>query len=322
MMQAATLLGNSKSRVERVTIPPIGPTDVLVGIEGTGVCASNLPVWEGRSWFQYPAIPGAPGHEGWGVVECVGEAVTTITPGKRVAMLSSRAYAQYDAADQHSVVELPNELDGIPVPGEPLACAVNVHARAGIKPGMWVVVVGVGFLGAVVTHLAVLGGARVLALSRRAFARQLAERFGATVTVAMESVGETVDVVRAHVGPDLAPVVIEAAGTQASLDLATQLTAVHGRLVIAGYHQDGSRTVDMQQWNWKGLDVINAHERDPARYVSGMREGIALLRDGLLDLSPLLAHRFPLSQLDTAFRLSVERPDGFVKAIIDPWAHH
>ena len=59
--------------------------------------------------------------------------------------------------------------------------------------------------------------------------------------------------------------VIEAVGKQWPLDLAAELTAERGRLVIAGYHQDGPRQVNMQLWNWRGLDVINAHERDPAR---------------------------------------------------------
>jgi hypothetical protein len=45
------------------------------------------------------------------------------------------------------------------------------------------------------------------------------------------------------------------------------------------------------------------------------------MRDRLLDLSPLLSERFALSELDTAFRLSIDRPAGFVKAIVDPWAH-
>ena len=318
-MRAAILLGGSKSRVDRVPIPPLRPTDVLVRLEGTGVCVSNLPVWEGRERFHYPAEPGAPGHEGWGVVECVGDAVTSTEPGRRVALLSSRSYAQYDITDQGSIVELPTELDDMDVPGEPLACAVNVCARAAIKPGSWVVVIGVGFLGAVVTRLASLAGARVLAVSRRSFALTLAEQFGAAVTVGFEHQDEAFDVVSAHVGDELAPVVIEAVGTQSALDLATRVVGVHGRLVIAGYHQDGPRSVDMEQWNWKGLDVINAHERNACRYISGMREGARLMRDGLLDLSPLLSARFPLSGLDTAFRLSMERPAGFVKAIVDPW---
>ena len=70
--------------------------------------------------------------------------------------------------------------------------------------------------------------------------------------------------------------VIEAVGLQWPLDLAGELTGERGRLVIAGYHQDGPRQVNMQLWNWRGIDVINAHERDPQRYVDGMRAAVDL----------------------------------------------
>lgn len=53
-----------------------------------------------------------------------------------------------------------------------------------------------------------------------------------------------------------------------------------GRLIIAGYHQDGPRQVDMQQWNWRGLDVINAHERDPAVAARGLREAMSAVDSG------------------------------------------
>jgi threonine dehydrogenase-like Zn-dependent dehydrogenase len=56
-------------------------------------------------------------------------------------------------------------------------------------------------------------------------------------------------------------VVIECTGMQWPLDLAGELTRERGRLVIAGFHQDGPRQVNMFLWNWRGLDVINAHER-------------------------------------------------------------
>ena len=55
--------------------------------------------------------------------------------------------------------------------------------------------------------------------------------------------------------------VIEAAGAQATLGLAPALTGTYGRLIIAGYHQDGPRQVNVQLWNWRAIDVINAHER-------------------------------------------------------------
>ena len=45
-------------------VPGPGEGQVLVELEGCGVCGSNLPLWEGRPWFSYPLEPGAPGHEG------------------------------------------------------------------------------------------------------------------------------------------------------------------------------------------------------------------------------------------------------------------
>ncbi|MCA1585493.1 MAG: zinc-binding dehydrogenase [Acidobacteria bacterium] len=316
-MQAAILLGGSNSRLERVSLPAIGPKEVLVRLEGTGVCASNLPAWEGRPWFDYPLDPGAPGHEGWGTVEAVGQEVTTVGLGTRVALVSSQAFAEYDVTDERALVPVPSALDGMPIPGEPLACAVNAHGRAAITPGSWVVIIGIGFLGAVLTRLATLQGGRVIAVSRRAFARTLAQRFGAEASVSFDDPMQSFGEIHARLGDALAPVVIEAVGTQAALDLATRVAGTRGRLVIAGYHQDGPRAVDLQQWNWKGLDVINAHERQLERYTAGMRTGIELLADGSLDLASLLSAPIPLSQLDEAFRLAVERPDGFVKAIVD-----
>jgi threonine dehydrogenase-like Zn-dependent dehydrogenase len=110
--------------------------------------------------------------------------------------------------------------------------------------------------------------------------------------------------------------VIEAVGKQWPLDLAAELTKERGRLVIAGYHQDGPRQVNMQMWNWRGLDVINAHERDPAIYMSGIREAVEAVQSGRLDPSPLYTHRYALEDLGTALDNTRDRPDGFVKALV------
>jgi threonine dehydrogenase-like Zn-dependent dehydrogenase len=86
--------------------------------------------------------------------------------------------------------------------------------------------------------------------------------------------------------------------------------------VIAGYHQDGERRINLQQWNWRGLDVINAHERHPQEYIRGMREAIALVVEGVLDLPALLTHSFPLEEASAAFDVLAQRPEGFVKAFV------
>jgi threonine dehydrogenase-like Zn-dependent dehydrogenase len=51
-------------RVAETALPSPGHDEVRVRLEGCGICASNLPVWEGRPWFEYPRAAGAPGHEG------------------------------------------------------------------------------------------------------------------------------------------------------------------------------------------------------------------------------------------------------------------
>ncbi|MFC7608265.1 MDR/zinc-dependent alcohol dehydrogenase-like family protein [Teichococcus aestuarii] len=97
---------------------------------------------------------------------------------------------------------------------------------------------------------------------------------------------------------------------------AGELTAERGRLVVAGYHQDGPRQVNMWLWNWRGIDVINAHERDPEIYMAGMREALEAVASGRLDPAPLYTHRFPLDRLAEALDATRDRPDGFLKAVV------
>jgi threonine dehydrogenase-like Zn-dependent dehydrogenase len=72
----------------------------------------------------------------------------------------------------------------------------------------------------------------------------------------------------------------------------------------------------MQLWNWRGLDVINAHERDPQVYLNGMRAAVDAVALGSLDPSPLYTHRFPLDRLGEALAATRDRPDGFMKALV------
>ncbi|HEX2224502.1 MAG TPA: L-iditol 2-dehydrogenase, partial [Thermoanaerobaculia bacterium] len=76
--------------------------------------------------------------------------------------------------------------------------------------------------------------------------------------------------------------------------------------------------VNMQLWNWRGIDVVNAHERDPEIYKSGMEEGVRLLAARELDLEPLITHTFPLSEIERAFQTAEERPEGFIKSLVVP----
>lgn len=315
-MRASVVAGPRRVEVEHIVMPEPGPGEVRVRLQGSGVCASSLPVWEGRPWFQYPTSAGSPGHEGWGVIDAIGADVSDLTPGQRVAALSYRAFAEYDIAAGAAVVPLPASLNDAPFPGEPLGCAMNVFHRSDIRSGDTVAIIGIGFLGALLTRLASRTGARVVAISRRPFARELAREMGADVTIPMDDHESIIRQVRELTGGEGADRVIEVVGMQWPLDLAGELTRIRGRLIIAGYHQDPPRQVNMQLWNWRGLDVINAHERDPAAYVNGIRAAVDAVATGVLDPGRLYTHSFSLDEIDDAFEMMAERPDGFLKALV------
>lgn len=317
-MRAVVVTGPGRSQVEEVPIPEPGPGQVRVRIEGCGVCASNVIPWEGPEWMRFPTEPGGLGHESWGHVDAVGAGVEGLAAGDRVVTLSQRAYAEYDLADAASVVPLPPALAERPFPGEPLGCAMNILQRAAIEPGQAVAIVGIGFLGALLTRLVTESGGRVIAIARRAFALEAAKTLGAAETIPMDDHGRIIEAVRGLTDGRLCPRVIEAVGKQWPLDLAVELTAERGRLVVAGYHQDGPRTVNMQLWNWRGLDVINAHERDPAVYVAGVLAAVEAVVAGRLDPGPLFTHSYPLERLDDALAATRDRPHGFMKALVRP----
>src|SRR5919199_1248508 len=315
-MYAAVITEPKHIQIQDVAVPQPGANEVRVRLEGCGVCASNLPVWEGRKWFDYPREPGSPGHEGWGHVDAIGSEVKDFQIGDRVALISYHAYAEYDLIPAGSVLKLPPALDGNPFPGEPLGCAINVFRRSDIQPGQTVAIVGIGFLGALLTELCSHAGARVLAITRRPFALEMARELGAAETIVMHDHRRVIERVKSLTDGAGCERVIEAVGKQWPLDLAAELTRERGRLIIAGYHQDGLRQVNMQLWNWRGLDVINAHERDPQIYLDGIRAAVDAVARGELNPSPLYTHVLALDRLADAFEMMESRPDGFMKALV------
>jgi threonine dehydrogenase-like Zn-dependent dehydrogenase len=317
-MRAAVLVAPRTFEVQDVALPQPGEGEVRIRLAGTGVCASNITPWEGPKWMTFPTEPGGMGHEGWGVVDAVGPGVEGLSTGDRVAALSYHAYAEYDVCPASQCVLLPPELADVSFPGEPLGCAMNIFRRSGIHEGQTVAIVGIGFLGALLTKLAKDAGARVIAISRRPYSLDVARQMGADETIPMEDHHAIIARVKELTGGVMCDRVIEAVGKQWPLDLAAELTKERGRLIIAGYHQDGSRQVNMQLWNWRGLDVINAHERDTQVYVDGIRAAVDAVLNGKLDPSPLYTHTYPLDRLDEALAATRDRPDGFFKALVTP----
>jgi threonine dehydrogenase-like Zn-dependent dehydrogenase len=316
LMQAAVITAPGKIEMQTTAIPEPGPNEIRIRLEGCGVCASDLSLWQGKEWFSYPAKAGSPGHEGWGIIDAVGKDVKTMQPGYKVTGLCYNAYAEYDICNKNEVVEIPDRLRDQPFPGEPLGCAINIFERSEIKRNSTVAIIGIGWLGSLLVQLAKSTGAEVIALSRRESSLERAKQLEADHVYSIRNNKNIVDEIENLTNGNLCDCVIEAAGKQEALDLASKLTAVRGRLIIAGYHQDGNRRVDMQLWNWRGIDVINAHERDPNKYIQGIRKAERFITEGTLNPFPLFTHTFDRQHIDKAFRMLQQKPEGFTKALI------
>lgn len=316
-MNAAVLEKPKSMRILNVKKPQPRNDEVILKLEGCGICGSNKSVWEGREWFNYPFEPGAPGHEGWGFIDSVGSEVANFKTGDRVAALSFHAFAEYDIANEKDLIPLPASLDNLPFPGEPLGCAMNIFNRADINKEHTVAIIGIGFLGALLTSLSKNAGAKIIAISKRDFSLQTAKAFGAHETIKMDDHWEIINKVKEITGGNMCGRTIECIGLQWPLDLAAELTQERGRLIVAGYHQDGLRQINMQLWNWKGIDVINAHERDSEVYKKGIENAVEEITSGRLNPQHLYTHFYNLKDINKAFGLFETRPAGFMKAIIN-----
>jgi threonine dehydrogenase-like Zn-dependent dehydrogenase len=89
-----------------------------------------------------------------------------------------------------------------------------------------------------------------------------------------------------------------------------------GTIAIVGYHQGAGRELPLGFWNWMAFRIANAHFRDEAVILKGMRTGMRLLTSGRIRLDELVTHRYSLEQIGDAFAASVEKPAGFGKATV------
>ncbi|HYY07240.1 MAG TPA: zinc-binding dehydrogenase [Actinomycetota bacterium] len=297
-------------------IPEPGCEEVRLDVAACGVCTSELDMWQGAAG--HATYPWYPGHEVSGVVEGIGPEVTSLRVGDHVAAwVTTRGFAdQVVVRSEHCV-----PVDGVPLElalAEPLACAVNAIELTPIRLAEDVLVIGAGYMGQLLLQLASQRGPRYLiAVDVREEALERSRAFGAThaLNAAEDDVAATVADLTDGRGVD---VTIEATGSQAALDSIAGLTRMSGTVTIAGYHQGAPRSIDLATWNWKAFRIVNAHFRDVEVIMGGMRTAGRLLTSKRISMEPLVTHRFPLGRIDDAFAAAVEKPTGFVKAVVRP----
>jgi threonine dehydrogenase-like Zn-dependent dehydrogenase len=305
-VRIARLTAPRRFEVGSEPLPAPPPGHVRVRIAACGVCASELHAVE-EPLDEYPARMG---HEPVGVVEALGEDVRDLREGDRVTGGFGPSFADRVNADRRFLVRVPEGLGTEDAIGEPLGCVVEGLRRTRVGPDDRIAVVGAGYMGSLMLQLLLEKGAgETVVVDPRADVRSRALAIGAKEAVAPDQI-DTDD----RDGPF--DVVVEATGTQAGLDLATGLVRQHGVLSILGYHQGPRRSVDLETWNWKAIDVVNAHVRRRNLLNDAIGRGLELTRLGRIHPGDLITHRFGLDEVGEAFEALATKPAGFVKAVV------
>ncbi|WP_274361366.1 alcohol dehydrogenase catalytic domain-containing protein [Paenibacillus thermotolerans] len=320
-MKASVMVGQRKSEVRDVAIPQIGDEEVLIRVIACGVCASELHPWlSGSTWLEAKETERLIfGHEPVGIIEKTGSRVHGFQKGDRVTGLVQHAFAEYTKADYRNIVKVPDSLHEYESLGEPLSCLMSGAQRTPVALGDDVAIVGAGFMGLGFLQLMKLKGAgRTIVVDVREEGLEHARTYGAVETYTPDSVPPDYKVTEWNQMDRGIAVTVEATGSQGGLQLAGEMTAVHGSLSVVGYHQGngGLRSVNMELWNWKAITVINAHERRNDVHMKQMQHGLKLIEAGLFDMKSMVTHVFGLHEVDKAYEALLTKPPGFIKAVV------
>lgn len=252
---------NQVIEIQDVEIPELGYDDVLIKIKACGVCHTDLHAFHG-DWPVKPKLPLIPGHEGVGIVEKVGEGVTSIKVGDRVGApwlysacgeceycLTGRetlcpsqensgysvdgSFAEYCKAPANYVVKIPDNLDFAEV--APIFCAgVTTYKALKVseaKPGDWVAIFGIGGLGHVALQYAKAMGFNVIAVDIQDDKLELATELGADLTINSMKVDPTETIFEKVGGVQAA---ISVAVSKIAFEQAYKSVKRGGTLVVVG----------------------------------------------------------------------------------------
>jgi L-iditol 2-dehydrogenase len=340
-MRVAMYYSNKDVRLEEMPTPQIGPGELLMRVEASGICGTDL-----LEWYRLHKAPLVLGHEVAGVIVAVGEGVEHYKEGDRICaahhvpcntchyclsghhtVCDTLRQTNFDPGGFAEYLRLPriNVDRGIfPLPGElsfeeatfiePLACVLRGQRLAHLEPGCSVLVIGSGIAGLLHIQLARASGAsHIIATDIVDYRLEAARRFGADI--AIKAAEYTPAYLRQVAHGRLADLVVICSGAVSAIAQALESVERGGTVLFFAPTAPGvSIPISVNDLFWRNeITLTSSDGGSPADYAAALE----LIKAGKIRVQEMITHRLGLAETGLGFQLVAQAQDS-LKVIIEP----
>ncbi|MCL5103182.1 MAG: alcohol dehydrogenase catalytic domain-containing protein [Armatimonadetes bacterium] len=321
-------------RIEEAAVPEPGPNEVLIRVKCCGLCGTDVNIYNGL--FPW-AMPARFGHEFSGEVAAVGSHVEGFAPGDRVvgenhigcgdcdyckkgrynlcevAPRLFNAFAEYIVTPARSVFKIGTELDfDVAALLEPLAVAYSATARAEVRAGGNLAILGDGAIGLCSLLMAKAKGvSKVFMTGLKPHKLELAMRLGANAAIDVSRTN-SIQAILDETNGEGADSTLATTGWRTMIRDSMKLTRIGGTICVIGlYHGEEPAVIDEMDFIFRE-QTIRGSFASPNVWPDVIR----MLQAGQIDPRPLIAHKFPIEQADEAFQTALDDTKKPVKVIL------